>query len=217
MISIVRNLRDALRDLSGRRQDDLVRLLVEHIRVTRTAVDVAREAATATLELDAASARIDDLEADGDNLRGHLVRALSQSLVLPIDREDLFRLSRTIDDVLDDLRDFCRELEHFGAQARWPRFGPVFDAIAATMDQLDDAVGTLARDPSGAMQAGLGAKRSGKEIRLAYQSAIAELLDEDVDRVMLKRRELLRRLDAVGISISEATDALADGGLKRGL
>ena len=35
--------------------------------------------------------------------------SLAGVLVTPVDREDLFRLSRSIDDVLDNLRDFVRE------------------------------------------------------------------------------------------------------------
>ncbi len=213
---LLRQIRDALGDISGRGQVRIIDSLVDHLRISRRAVDVARRAATGELDLDEASERIDDLEGEGDRQRAHLVRSLSQSLVIPIDREDLFRLSRTIDDVLDNLRDFSRELQLFGTEVCSPLFSPVFAAIDDTLDELEHAVGKLASDPRAAMPQGLRAKRSGKEIRRAYQVAIAQLLDAEVTSVLLRRRELLRRLDAVGISIGEATDALADGGLKRG-
>lgn len=213
---LVRQIRDAFADISGRAQLHIIESLVEHLRISRRAVDVARRAANGDVDLDDASRQIDDLEGDGDRQRAHLVRALSQSMVIPIDREDLFRLSRTIDDVLDNLRDFSRELELFGTEVCSPLFSPVFGAIDDTLGELERAVSKLASDPHAAMPQGLRAKRSGKEIRRSYQVAIAELLSEDVTSIVLRRRELLRRLDAVGISIGEATDALADGGLKRG-
>jgi uncharacterized protein len=88
-----------------------------------------------------------DVEHRGDRARGGFVHALAP----PLDREDLFRVSRSVDDVLDNLRDFARELELFAVS----------------------------------------------------------------DVAMLKRRELLRRLDVVGLRLGEAADALADGAVKR--
>lgn len=49
----------------------------------------------------------------------------------------------------------------------------------------------------------------------ASPGAVAEVLDEpEVTPQMLKRRELLRRLDVVGLRLGEAADALADGAVK---
>ncbi len=47
------------------------------------------------------------------------------------------------------------------------------------------------------------------------KALIAELLVGEVDVQMLRQRELLRRLDVVGLRFGEAADALADGSLKR--
>ena len=41
------------------------------------------------------------LEGEADDLRRDLINEINRSFVTPIDREDLFALSRTIDDVLD--------------------------------------------------------------------------------------------------------------------
>ena len=53
------------------------------------------------------------------------------------------------------------------------------------------------------------------QVRRLYQQKLAELLNEPLDNETLKRRELLRRLDVVGLRLGEAADALADGVLKR--
>jgi uncharacterized protein len=209
-------LRSVVADLTGRGQKRLVEELRAHVQVARAAVDVAREAAGGDLDVDQARTRIGELESEGDRHREALVTALSRTLVIPIDREDLFRLSRSVDDVLDNLRDFARELDLFGAEVRSPLFDPVLEAIAEGLDEFADAVGLLAEDPAAAMQGTLRAKKRGNEVRRRFQQAMAELRDGEVSSVTLKRRELLRRLDVVGLRMGEATDALADGGLKRG-
>jgi hypothetical protein len=59
----------------------------------------------------------------------------------------------------------------------------------------------------------LGARKN--DIRQRYQTAMQAILDEPLSTETLKRRELLRRLDVVGLRIREAADALADGAVKR--
>lgn len=213
---LANQLRDVMADLTGRGQHRLVETLRAQVGVALGAVIVARDAISGKVELDTARSRIGELESVGDHHRSELVTALSHTLVIPIDREDLFRLSRSVDDILDDLRDFARELDLFGPAVCSPMFEPVLDAIAAALDELDRAIGQLVADTSAAVEGSLRAKKLGNEVRRCYQQAIAELLDGDVNGVTLKRRELLRRLDLVGLRMGEASNALADGGQKRG-
>jgi hypothetical protein len=44
---------------------------------------------------------------------------------------------------------------------------------------------------------------------------MARVLRGDIDANTMRERELLRRLDVVGLRLGEAADALADGALKR--
>lgn len=151
----------------------------------------------------------------GDEARAQLVQNLARSLVTPLDREDMFRISRSIDDVLDNLRDFVRELDLFGAAD--DRLVPVIDAVIEGLELLQEAI---ARVPSSTASLGervIAAKKSGNEIRRSYEYQLAAVLDGEVTVSMLHLRELLRRLDVVGLRLGEATDALADAAVKRGL
>ena len=60
-------------------------------------------------------------------------------LVAPIDREDLFRLSRSIDDVLDNLRDFVREWGLLTLEDAHG-FAGLLGAAANAIDDLQRAV-----------------------------------------------------------------------------
>ena len=75
---------------------------------------LARSVAEGRVTSGDARLQIAEIEHRGDTMRAELVTRLAGVLVAPIDREDLFRLSRSIDDVLDNLRDFVHEWDLYG-------------------------------------------------------------------------------------------------------
>jgi uncharacterized protein len=153
-------------------------------------------------------------ERAGDRARGAIVTELSSVLAPPLDREDLFRVSRSIDDVLDNLRDFARELVLFAVDDGAP-FVPLVDAIEDSLDALAHAIEELGSGSSAFPRSVLAARKAGNRIRRSYDDALADLLVDPIDAATLKTRELLRRLDVVGLRLGEAADALADGAVKR--
>lgn len=211
-----RAVRDVLSDLSGRSQRAIVEALDGQVHTTLQAVLLAREASDGDVATGDARRRMGELESAGDGHRAEVVTLLSRTLVTPIDREDLYRLSRSIDDVLDNLRDFTRELDLFGAEAGGALLHPSLDAVGSALGELRVAVKALVDEPDRAIEASLQTKKLVNEVRASYQLGLAQLFDDEFDGTTLKRRELLRRLDVVGLRIGEAADALADGGLKRG-
>ncbi len=209
-------LRSVVSDLTGHSQQRLITALVRQVGVAGEAVALALEAATGGVDTREARRRMGELEHAGDRHREQLVTRLSRTLVTPIDREDLFRLSRSLDDVVDNLRDFTRELDLFGAQVRDPLMIAPLEALATAIDQMQAAVTLLASDTLEAVNGSLRTKKLVNDVRASYQSSLAQLFERDLEPGVLQRRELLRRLDVVGLRVGDAADALADGGLKRG-
>jgi uncharacterized protein Yka (UPF0111/DUF47 family) len=155
------------------------------------------------------------IEHQGDLLRAKFVGKLAHVLVAPIDREDLFRLSRSIDDVLDNLRDFVREWDLFDVSTKDP-YGALLEATTAALEDLHRAVRTIARDPKKlTSRTALATKKSANEIRRLYDEELARLFQRKLSMKVLKIRELLRRLDVVGLRLNEAADVLADAAVKR--
>jgi hypothetical protein len=152
----------------------------------------------------------------GDAARRHLADALAVTLTAPMDREDLFRLSRCVDDVLNNLRDLVREFDLYGVAAEPLLLGPLSE-VQAGLASLTGAVELLIDDPARASRGATDAKRN--DVRLRYQEAMGTLLrgTAPVDRSTLARRELLRRVDIIGLRLAEAADALEDGAIKRSL
>jgi predicted phosphate transport protein (TIGR00153 family) len=181
---------------------------------TVAACEVACALADGTIAPGDAHAQISAIEQRGDALRGELVARLSGVLVEPIDREDLFRLSRSIDDVLDNLRDFVREWDLFKVEAA-DEFLSLLDATASGVGDLHRAVKTIARDPKETSQAAMLSKTSANEVRRLYHIELARLFSGELTMEVLKCRELLRRLDVVGLRLNEAADRLSDAAVKR--
>ncbi|MGP4097237.1 DUF47 domain-containing protein [Nonomuraea sp. KM90] len=150
----------------------------------------------------------------GDEERARLIDELKTALVTPIDREDLFRLSRSIDDVLDSLRDFVRE-SHLYRVPDQIRFTPLLDQVIVGIDALESAVRNLASSSSVVSQDALEAKKAGGAIRRMYQYEISRIFSGELTAEAMKERELVRRLEIVGVAIGEAADAIADGAMKR--
>jgi len=164
---------------------------------------------------DDATARLLELEHDGDRLRGQLIREMSERIATPIDREDLFRLSRSLDDILDNLRDFQREYVLF-RPGNPALFVPPLEAASLAVQQLGVAVAALRRDPAEISRRTIASRKAGNQVRRLYDVALGELFETELSMETLKQRELLRRLDVVGLRLREAADALADAAVKRG-
>jgi plasmid stabilization system protein ParE len=167
-------------------------------------------------EVDAAQANdlMRTIEHRGDAERAKLVAELRSALVTPIDREDLFRLSRAIDDILDNLRDFVRQWALF-EQKRSEIIAPVAELVATGIVDLRAAVEALIADPHSITERALAAKKTINTIRRVFDQQVATLLVGEVTSGMLRERELLRRLDVVGLRLGEAVDALSDAAVKR--
>nr|WP_221473438.1 DUF47 family protein [Planomonospora venezuelensis] len=155
-----------------------------------------------------------EIEHRGDTQRARLVEELSGSLITPIDREDIFRLSRSIDDILDSLRDFVRE-SHLYRVREQQRFAPMLDQVIVGIEALETAVRDLASGPSVVSHDALEVKKVSGTLQRMYQYEIARIFSGEITSEAMKERELVRRLEVVGIAIGEAADAIADGAMKR--
>jgi hypothetical protein len=210
----VRRFRLVWDDLRGRSGDRVIGQVARQVRAARDGAELAREMAAGRVPSADARARMAEIEHAGDAERAALAAMLRGVLATPIDREDLYRLSRSADDVLDNLRDFVREADLFGP----PGLGfavPPLDAVLEGLTALDAAVRKVLAEPAAVTIAALGARKAGNRVREYRQAALARLFAGPLDIDVLRSRELLDRLDAVGRRLGEAADALSDAMLKR--
>ena len=202
------------RDLRGRSSRRFVELLTGHVDATLEGARLAERAVRGEVSWEAARTEIINVEHRGDALRRELILELSTAIVTPIDREDLFRVSRSIDDVLDNLRDFVRECDLFAIQDGASML-PVVHAIVEAVGELRGAVVVVAVAPRQVGPRALVAHKAANQVRRSYDAALAELFGGELVMEVLKVREVLRRLDVVGLRVAEAAAALSDAAVKR--
>lgn len=228
--SLRRRVGRVLGDLGRVSGGTLVDLLVGHLEVDLEAVGIARRLVTdgpdhasgANARSDTSESRcadvlevMEEVEHRGDGFRSDLVDGLSKALVTTIDREDLFRLSRSIDDVLDNVRDFVREWTIYLPTCSSSLCG-LLDRIAEAIRHLERAVVAMKGLPEEIVPEGLAAKKACNQVRREYEVQLGELFSGELDMEVLKMRELFRRLDVVGLRLDEAVDVLLDAAVKRG-
>jgi uncharacterized protein Yka (UPF0111/DUF47 family) len=210
----ITRVRRAIRHLGQGGATALIAILERQLQEAIAACRVARSVAEGQVDSAAAHDKMAEIEQRGDVLRGKLVSRLAGVLVTPIDREDLFRLSRSIDDVLDNLRDFVREWDLYGIAAD-DAYLSLIDATANGLEDLRLAVQTIAKDPKDTSRFALVCKKSANEIRREYDVELGRLFNGELTMEIFKVRELLRRLDVVGLRLNEAADVLSDAAVKR--
>lgn len=194
----------------------VVELLDAQLGAAICGARLARQTSSGAVCTAEARTAMNDVEMRGDGHRRELVDALGVTFVVTsVDREDIYRISRSADDVLDGLRDFVREADLF-AVSDFSSCGDILTDVVAGLERLREALRATASGGSAeALDRARAAKKACNAIRRGYQEQLALVLSADVTSEHLKQRELLRRLDIVGLRLGEAADALSDGVMKR--
>lgn len=189
-------------------------LLLHQIDVTIDAIVLARNAIESPEHRVRARTTMTELEHAGDEARAEMIRVMMSRITTPFDREDLFRASRSVDDVLDNTRDFVREMTMWRADPG-ELAATTLERVIASLQKLKEAV--AGTNPLEVRQNCLAARKEAGQVRRAYQEGLAQIFDADLTMDTLKTRELFRRLDVIGLRLTEGIDALLDGLIKRGI
>ena len=206
-------VRRLLADLAGRTDTVFVDLLTRQVDCGIEACEALGTAVDERIDPADAARQVKDIEHRADAVRQALIDELSQVLTTPLDREDLFRFSRGVDDVVDNLRDFADALELFTVADAAPCRRPLAE-VERGLRALREAVEELRTGPASVPVVARRAKRQ-SQVREAFLAGVAEVLTGEVTTDMLRLRELLRRLDVVGLRLGQAADVLSDAALKR--
>jgi len=210
----VRLVPQVLYSLAGRSNQRFVDQLIAQLDAAISGAVLTRRTVAGEVARATAYEEMRTIEHAGDAARGTLVVALETALVTPIDREDLFRLSRALDDILDNLRDFLRLWDLFQME-RDIIIEPVLDAICDALVELRAAVASMTDAPEQITRRALAAKKSGNAVRRAHDMQLAVLYRAPLSVETLMVRDLLRRLDVVGLRFATAANTLSDAAIKR--
>jgi uncharacterized protein len=160
---------------------------------------------------------VERVEEEADEVRRALIQELNRSFVTPIDREDIFSLSRALDDILDYGYMTVNEMMTLGISPN--------DYLASMVITLREASGEinlatleLRNDPADVLRHASRAKKLENEVELIYHKAISKLFTEahDIPEVLyiLKLREIYRHLSNAADRVDVAGNSLSDIAVK---
>ncbi len=161
----------------------------------------------------AASARLDAKEKEADEARRILIDELNKTFITPFDREDIFSLSRTIDDVLDYAYSTVSEMEILKVKPT-PYMQRMASLLRDAAYELSMAVNSLEDHPAVSNDHAQRAKALENRVEGVYREALADLFSgvEDLKHVvmMLKLREVYRHMSNAADRGDEAANVIAD-------
>jgi predicted phosphate transport protein (TIGR00153 family) len=152
-------------------------------------------------------------EKAADEARRILIDDLNRTFVTPFDREDIFALSRTIDDVLDYAYSTVSELEILKVVPT-SYMQEIASLLRDAAYELYMAVCSLETHPAVANDHAQRAKALENRVEGVYREALADLFRgaEDIKHVikMMKQREVYRHLSNAADRGDEAANVIAD-------
>jgi len=163
---------------------------------------------------DAAVARqLTTTEEEADEVRRVLIDELLRTFVTPIDREDIFTLSRAIDDVLDYAYSTVDEMEILKVRPT-SHMRRIASLLRDGAFEIHMAVQRLEDHPRVASEHAQRAKALENRVEDVYREAVADLFSgpqtvEDILQ-MLKMREVYRHLSNAADRGDEAANVVAD-------
>ena len=200
-----------MRKLFKPKQDSFIRMLNEQAAQTLKGVNLLKEYMKShDPEI---AKQITRTEKDADEVRRILIDELNRTFVTPIDREDIFSLSRAIDDVLDYAYSTVSEMDVLDVKPTSFMIRMTSLLRDATYE-LHLATQRLQEHPSVAADHAQRAKALENRVEDVYREAIADLFSgpEDVHHIfeMLKMREVYRHLSNAADRGDEAANLIAD-------
>jgi hypothetical protein len=153
--------------------------------------------------------RVKQIEREADELRRILIEELNQTFVTPFDREDIFSLSRAIDDVMDYADRTVDEMEIYEVKPN-SHVISMIDILRKAARELSDATRLIQKYPNIALEHATKAKACENEMEAAYHRALAELFKGTDTVYMLKMREIYRHLSNAADRGDEAANLIGD-------
>lgn len=194
-----------------KKQNTFLALLTQQAEFAVQGVDALREYMKQPDE--ALAERVSQLEKEADEVRRILIDELNRTFVTPFDREDIFALSLTIDDVLDYADTTIDSMVIFKVEPN-DYMVRIVSLLADAAMEIYRGVIRLEDHPNVANDHAVRAKAMENRVEHVYREALSELFGdpEDLDGVMeiLKLREIYRHLSNAADRGDAAANVIGD-------
>lgn len=155
------------------------------------------------------SEKVKEIEKNADLKRSELVQGLNKTFITPFDREDIYMLSKSLDDVLDYYKSTINEMEIY--KINYSSELVIFIQILqeGSID-IKRSVQLMKTDSENSVQNAMKAKKSENKIEKLYRQSIAMLLESEDIKYIIKMRELYRHLSNCADRIDNTADIICN-------
>ena len=193
------------------KQDKFLQLLIEQAETTLEGIQALD--AYMKKRSDKHAEAVIQAEKDADEIRRILIDDLNRTFVTPFDREDIFALSRAIDDVMDYAYSTVEEMQILDVEPN-SYLRRMVSLLENAANEIHLAMLRLKENPGVASEHASRAKALENRVERVYREAVADLFSgpDDVHHVMemLKLREIYRHLSNCADRGDEAANVIHD-------
>ncbi|UCD99123.1 MAG: DUF47 family protein [Chloroflexota bacterium] len=157
--------------------------------------------------------KVSTIESEEDEVRRILIDELNRTFVTPFDREDIFALSLTIDDILDYAEETIDRMVTLNVEPN-QFLERMVSLLTDAAVEIQRGVSELVDHPNVANDHAVRAKALENQVEKVYREALADLFrnPQSLDDVMdiLKLREIYRHLSNAADRGDQAANVIGD-------
>jgi uncharacterized protein len=187
---------ETLSRLLGGKENDFYSMLTEQAKITLEGTEALEQ-----WIISGASERcqtVRDLEKKADRHKLRLEKMLVDSLITPIDREDIYDLSHRLDEVINCAKRTVREMEALEVRPVGTALPGMANVLVEGARCLSISFSHLASDLSeSANQASL-ARKADNRLEKIYRHSMQELFQLDDVKTIMKTAEVYRTMTTAG-------------------
>lgn len=179
------------------KEDKFFILLEQQSQVLHQAATTLATSAQSNMTSELAYQAVREIEHQGDELVDQMEKALAETFITPIDREDIHTLSTEMDDVID----FCNSAARFRVlynvhQPTIPMF-ELMQIIVSCAEVIHNSMPALrTRQYHQFLEAKKIIKKLEKEADVIYRSAVSDLFNSDVSyKIFFSQKSVLEKLE----------------------
>jgi len=160
-------------------------------------------------DIDRRVQKLKDIEHRGDEMTHNVLTKLNQTFITPLDREDIYRLASSLDDVLDFVYAAGVRLVMYKITSAPPAASHLAEIIVKQTDQLMNAVTRLEKKHAHVLEYCVEINRLENQADQVARTAIAALFDKEKDPIsLIKLKELYEVLETATDKAEDAANVL---------
>jgi predicted phosphate transport protein (TIGR00153 family) len=149
------------------------------------------------------------IEHRGDEMTHEILTKLNQTFITPFDREDIYRLASSLDDVLDFIYAAGVRLVMYKITSAPEAASQLAGILVIQADQLAEALSQLERKHDHVLQNCVEINRLENEADTVARAAIGALFDKEKDPIsLIKLKELYEVLETATDKAEDAANVL---------